>query len=137
MKGREGLKAMVRAGFVATLIAAATVSGCEPGWSINGQVVQPAVSSAPGTPLRGALVVLRCYGPSGTGEQVTRADEQGVFQLAGTGPGPRLDCALTVAKDGYGPPLVFSIDQICADEDESEGRCSAAALQAELAPQQP
>jgi hypothetical protein len=130
---------MVRAGFIATLVVAGAVSGCEPGWSINGQVVQPAVSSsAAGAPLRGALVVLRCDGPSGAGEQVTRADEQGVFQLAGSGPGLRMDCALTVAKEGYGPPLVFSIDQICADEDESdEGRCSAAALQAELTPQQP
>jgi hypothetical protein len=118
------------------LVAAAALSGCAPGWSINGQVVQSAVSSAASTPLRGALVVLRCDNPAGPREQVARADEQGVFRLEGAGFGPQLDCALTVAMEGYGA-LVYSVDQICADEDDSSGRCSAAAVQAELAPQQP
>jgi hypothetical protein len=127
---------MVPARSIAVLVAAAAAfSGCASGWSINGQVVQSAPSSAGSTPLRGALVVLRCNGPAGPSEQVARADEQGVFQLQGAGPGPQLDCALTVAMDGYGA-LVYSVDQICADEDDSSGRCSAAAVQAELAPQQ-
>lgn len=128
---------MVRAGFIASLVAIAVASsGCEPGWSIHGQVVQPALSSGAGAPLRGALVVLRCDGPSGPLEQVAQADEQGTFQLEGPGVGPRLDCVLEVTLAGY-EPRVFSVDQICADVDESGEFCSAGALQAELAPQQP
>lgn len=123
-----------QSGFIAAVVAAS--AGCEPGWSIHGQVVHPAAASSLVAPLRGALVVLRCPGPSGTHNQAVRADEQGAFQLEGPGPGPSLSCSLTVVKNGYSP-LAYTIDEICADEDESGRRCSAAALQAEMKPQQP
>ncbi|GAC1336198.1 MAG: hypothetical protein NVS2B9_01400 [Myxococcales bacterium] len=124
---------MVRAAFLAGLIAAAA-SGCTSGWSIHGQVVQGAIASAPGAPIGGAAVTLRCADSSVSPDLVVVSDEQGGFQLVGSGLGPRLDCALSVAKDGYQEGR-FTVDEVCADEDDSGDFCAAGALQAELAPQ--
>ena len=120
---------MVRSEFAAVLLAA-VAAGCEPAWSIRGQVVQQAASAAGRAPLAGAEVTLRCDG--GRIEQTAVADEQGGFQLDGPGQGPRFDCELAVAMNGFAPRS-YSIDQICADADDSSLRCAGAALQAELA----
>jgi hypothetical protein len=128
---------MLPAGFATVLVVTAAAASCQPAWTIHGQVVRRGVASVAPAPLPGAQVTLRCdAGPGGAPlEQTVRADEQGGFYLDGPGTGPRLDCELRVAMDGFGP-RAYTVDNACADADEAEAveRCSAAALQAELEP---
>jgi hypothetical protein len=128
---------MLPAGLATVLVVMAAAASCQPAWTIHGQVVRRAAASVAPAPLPGAEVTLRCDdGPGGAPlEQTVRADEQGGFYLDGPGTGPRLDCELRVAMDGFGP-RAYTVDNACADADEAEAveRCSAAALQAELEP---
>lgn len=121
---------MVRAALAVVLLA--VTAGCEPSWTVRGQVVRQALSATGRSPLAGAQVTLTCDG--GRIEQTAVADERGGFQLDGPGQGPRFDCELAVAMNGFAPRS-YTIDQICADADETSLRCSGAALQAELVPE--
>jgi hypothetical protein len=127
---------MVRVGFATVLVVTAAAGSCQPAWTIQGQVVRQGAASVAPSPLPGARVTLRCDGGAGGAalEQTVRADEQGGFYLDGSGTGPRLDCELRVAMEGFGP-RAYTVDNVCADADDDEvAHCSAAALQAELEP---
>jgi hypothetical protein len=128
---------MVRGGLLAAVIVTAAAASCEPSWTVHGLVVQPGSSPAQRAALSGATVTLRCDGPGGARaepiEQSVETDEQGTFQLDGPGQGPRLDCEVLVAMNGFAPHA-YKVDELCADADEGGERCATAALQAELAP---
>jgi hypothetical protein len=117
----------------------ATLTACQTSWSIQGQVASVPAGLAgqqdddvTPVPLSRAKVTLRC--PSKNGkytERTVMADQLGLFQLEGTGPGPTLDCLVIAEAPGHSPS-VTEIDEACADDGQGEGRCASATLLAEL-----
>ena len=127
---------------LAAAVLLLALSACQTSWSIHGQVAaaQSGLSGeADGdltpVPLSRAKVTLRCP-TAKTGKFVERtvvADQLGLFQLEGSGPGPSLDCVVIAEAPGHAPS-VTAVDEACADDDDGEGRCTSATLLAELQP---
>ena len=132
---------MVRVIAAAALLAAAT--GCEPSWSIRGQVASrvsidesPGDDGASAAPLQQARVTLRCPGARGAKvERTALTDRLGWFEFSGNGPGPALDCELVAEAPGYAAN-VTTLDEACADDGDGDGRCLSATLLARLEKQQ-
>ena len=121
---------------VAAAALAATV-GCQPSWSIHGRVAvaKAGEASLAGddslTPLPFARVTLSCPGSKGVATRAVTADRHGFFEFDGAGPGPALECEILAQAGGYAPSAT-SVDDICADDGEGEGRCVSATLLATL-----
>jgi hypothetical protein len=128
---------MVKLVAAASLLAALTA--CQPSWSIHGQVASVPVGSAnlrdgsvTPVPIAHAKVTLRCPGKgSKAADRVVQADRLGLFEIAGDGAGPSLECVLVAEAAGHAP-AVTSMDEACADDGEAEGSCASATLMAEL-----
>jgi len=117
-------------------VGAVSLSGCEAEWSLRGHVVGSGVTRSDDAafdgkvPLAYARIVLLCAGEPDRGVQ---ADRDGAFELAGSGPGPRLDCLVEATAPGRAAWRA-PVDAVCADDGEGDGRCANGAMVAELAP---
>ncbi len=79
--------------------------------------------------LRGAAVSLRCPGQQ---DLSTTTDHDGLFELGGRGPGPSLDCSVSLAAPAFAPARV-SLAEACEDaRDDLPGHCEVAMVEAEL-----
>ena len=122
---------MVRFLATAALLAAA---GCEPSWSVRGQVATQSVTAEPGegdasaTPIPQARVTLRCPGARGHAiERTALTDRLGWFEFSGNGAGPVLACEVVAQAPGHAES-VTTLDEACADDGEGDGRCLSATL---------
>lgn len=95
--------------------------GCEPAWSVQGHV-QPAQAAA----VVAASATLRCPGES---DRVAHADQDGLFEIGGSGAGPSLACTVLVSAPGHAS-ISVALREAC--EDPVGDRCSVAMIEAPL-----
>ena len=119
--------------------------GCEPSWSVRGQVASRAarvagsattaaddLTDSDSEPIAQAKVTLRCPGAKGKlVERTAVTDGFGWFEFSGNGPGPALTCSVVAQAAGHAP-AVLPLDEACADDGEGEGRCLSATPLARL-----
>ena len=90
-------------------VAFLLLGGCDPGWKIEGTVVDSS-----GAPIAGASVALTCPG-GGTGAgpmpQTIVTDPTGRFQFGGvSGAGGSSKCSLAISKPGLSPKTITATD---------------------------
>ena len=124
--------------FIAAAALLAAASGCEPSWSIRGQVASQAVTArsagddASATPIAQATVTLRCPGAKGSSvERTAVTDRLGWFEFSGNGPGPVLACDVVAQAPGHAES-VTPLDEACADDGDGDGRCLSATMLSRL-----
>jgi hypothetical protein len=84
------------------------LAGCDPGWKIEGTVVDSS-----GAPIAGASVALACPGPPGSGPapQTIVTDPTGRFSFGGvSGAGASSTCTLAVSKTGFTTKTIGATD---------------------------
>ena len=91
-------------------LALLVFSGCDPGWKIEGTVVDPLGSST----IPGASVALACPG-GGTGAgpmpQTVVTDAMGRFSFGGVGGAASSSkCSLTISKAGFTTKTIVATD---------------------------
>ncbi|HKC61210.1 MAG TPA: hypothetical protein VKB92_14080 [Myxococcales bacterium] len=108
------------------LLALCAAAGCEPAWSVQGQV---RADGADRRAVRGATAALRCPGQQ---DVSASTDHDGLFELGGNGPGPALECSIVIAAPAFAPSSI-SLAQACEDtREEPPGRCEVAMVDAVL-----
>lgn len=85
------------------------LAGCDPGWNIEGTVVDPS-----GAPIAGASVALSCPG-AGTGAgpvpETVVTDPAGHFRFGGISGERNSDkCTLAISKSGLTPKTIAATD---------------------------
>jgi hypothetical protein len=87
---------------VALAIAVMVLCGCDPGWRIEGSVVDP-----PGEPIEAASLSLTCPGgQSPSGDRAT-TDAAGRFSFGGvSGSRTSASCSITITKAGFATKTV-------------------------------